>query len=102
MHVVWSWLLEMIELDREVDAEEGARVLTAAGLEVEDIHAIGDDFSGVVVAEVVASRKHPRADRLTLVELIDAAGGPVTEVVCGAPNVPPPGRRVLWAKPGAV
>ena len=102
MQVVWSWLLEMIELDREVEAEEGARVLTAAGLEVEDVRNIGEDFSGVVVAEVVGSRKHPEADRLTLVELIDRVDGQVTEVVCGAPNVPAAGRRVLWAQPGAV
>lgn len=102
MHAVWSWLRELVELDREVSAEEGARALTDAGLEVESITHIGTDFSGVVVGEVVGKRKHPEADRLTLVDMIDRPGGPVIEVVCGAPNVPEPGGRVLWAQPGAV
>lgn len=100
MKAVWSWLMEMVEVDRPVDADEGARALTAAGLEVEAVEAVGDGFSGVVVAEVAARRKHPDADKLTLVDLADGSGG-TTEVVCGAPNVPEPGGRVLWARPGA-
>lgn len=102
MYAVWSWLRELVDLDQDVSAEEAARALTGAGLEVEAITSIGDGFSGVVVAEVVGKRQHPQADRLTLVEVIDQPGGPVTEVVCGAPNVPEPGGRVLWARPGAV
>ena len=31
----------------------------------------------------------------------DGGQGTATEVVCGAPNVPEPGRKVLWARPGA-
>jgi len=101
MHAVWGWLNELIELDRDIDADEGAAILTGAGLEVEDIVTYGDDFSGVVVAEVVGKRKHPNADKLTLVDLIDSEGGSKTEVVCGASNVPEAGGRVLWAKPGS-
>ena len=102
MYVVWSWLRELVDFDQDVSVEEAAQALTGAGLEVEALTSIGDGFSGVVVAEVVGKRRHPQADRLTLVEVIDQPGGPVTEVVCGAPNVPEPGGRVLWAKPGAV
>ncbi|HYU14576.1 MAG TPA: hypothetical protein VEL05_00830, partial [Candidatus Acidoferrum sp.] len=101
MRAVWSWLLELAELEREVGADEGAALLTGAGLEVEGIERLGGGFSGVVVAEVVASERHPKAERLTLVDVIDRAGGPATRVVCGAPNVPSPGGRVLWARPGA-
>lgn len=101
MRALWSWLLELCELDREVGADEGAALLTGAGLEVEAIERLGGGFSGVVVAEVVAAERHPRADRLTVVDVIDQAGGPITRVVCGAPNVPRPGGRVLWARPGA-
>src|SRR5688572_2760319 len=98
MKVLWSWLRELVEFPREVTAEEGARVLTHAGLEVEAITRIGD-FDGVVIGEVVSAEKHPSADRLSVVHVTD--GGPATLVVCGAPNVPPPGGRVLWARPGA-
>ncbi len=102
MRVVWSWLLELVALERELTVEEGADALTGAGLEVEGIERLGAGFSGVVVAEVAAKKKHPDADALTLVELRDQPGGPTVEVVCGAPNVPEPGGRVLWAQPGAV
>src|SRR5262249_25672747 len=56
-------------------------------------------FTGVVVGEVRASRRHPGADKLTLVDVFD--GTAVTQVVCGAPNVPGPGGKVAWARPGA-
>ncbi len=102
MRAVWSWLLEMVDLDREVSAEEGARLLTAAGLEVEDMAPLAEPFTGVVVAEVTGSRPHPDSDHLTLVDVIDREGGTASQVVCGAPNVPPAGHRVLWAQPGSV
>src|SRR5207237_10018287 len=50
-------------------------------------------------AEVLAARPHPNAGKLRLVRV--RAGAREEEVVCGAPNVPPPGNRVCWAAPGA-
>jgi len=91
MLAVWSWLSELVEFDREVTAEEAAVALTAAGLEVEEFRRVGDDFSGVVIAEVVSKEKHPNADKLTVVKVIDAEGGEPTVVVCGASNVPEAG-----------
>ncbi len=98
----WSWLGELVEFDREISAEEGAAALTSAGLEVEEFRRVGSDFSGVVIAEVVSKEKHPDADKLTIVHVIDRVGDQPTVVICGAPNVPEAGGRVLWAKPGAV
>ncbi len=101
MLAVWSWLSELVEFDREVTAEEAATALTGAGLEVEEFRRVGDDFSGVVIAEVVSKEKHPSADKLTVVKVIDSEGGEPVVVVCGASNVPEAGGRVLWARPGA-
>ena len=101
MRAVWTWLRELADLPADPGPDEAAEALTRAGLEVEGIDRLGESLSGVVVAEVAATRKHPKADKLTLVDVRDAPGGPTTEVVCGAPNVPGPGGRVLWAKPGA-
>ncbi len=101
MRVVWSWLLELCDLDRQITAHEGAAALTRGGLEIEGVVALGDGFSGVVVAEVVAKRPHPDAAKLTLVDVIVERGGAVTQVVCGAANVPEPGRKVVWARVGA-
>jgi phenylalanyl-tRNA synthetase beta chain len=101
MKVLWNWLLELCELDGQPSAEDGARVLTRGGLEIEAMTPLGAGFTGVVVAEVVARAPHPSSDKLTLVDVITERGGPATQVVCGAPNVPAPGRKVLWAQVGA-
>src|SRR3989442_733421 len=101
MKVLWSWLLELCDLDHVPTVEEGARALTRGGIEIEGVTDLGAGFSGVVVAEVVAKRPHPQADKLTLVDVITERGGAATQVVCGAANVPAPGRKVLWAQVGA-
>src|SRR4029079_4486685 len=46
-------------------------------------------------------KPHPQSGKLTLVDVFD--GKEVTQVVCGAANVPDPGSHpiVLWARPGA-
>lgn len=91
-----NWLRELTEL--ELDAAELEERLTLSGLEVEGRTAFGA-FAGVVVAEVRGKCPHPKANKLTLVDVWDGAA--VTQVVCGAANVPDPGGRVLWARPGA-
>ncbi len=96
MRVSWNWLGDLVELagtPREVAAR-----LTMAGLEVETVTELGNAFSGVVVAEVLARRPHPKSAKLTIVTVTDGSGP--TEVVCGAPNVPDAGGKVLWARPG--
>ena len=101
MKVLWSWLLELCDLEHVPTVEEGARALTRGGLEIEGLTDLGAGFKGVVVAEVVGRKPHPQADKLTLVDVITERGGVATQVVCGAPNVPAPGRKVLWAQIGA-
>jgi phenylalanyl-tRNA synthetase beta chain len=101
MKVLWSWLLELCDLDHQPTVEEGARALTRGGLEIEGMTNLGAGFTGVVVAEVIGKKPHPQADKLTLVDVITERGGAATQVVCGASNVPASGRKVLWAQVGA-
>jgi phenylalanyl-tRNA synthetase beta chain len=96
MRLSINWLRTLVEC--ALDGEALAERLTMAGLEVEGIQRFAD-FSGVVVAEVRKKKPHPAAAKLTLVDVWD--GREVTQVVCGAPNVPEAGARVLWARPGA-
>jgi phenylalanyl-tRNA synthetase beta chain len=98
MKISLSWLRELVDLDGK-DAVEVAAQLTQQGLEVEGIEAKGRELQGVLVAEVLGIRPHPNAEKLRLVRV--RAGAREEEVVCGAPNVPPPGNRVCWAAPGA-
>src|SRR6185369_4004382 len=98
MKISLNWLRELVDLDG-MDAGAIAAVLTQQGLEVEGIEAKGRELSGVLIAEVLGIRPHPSAEKLRLVRI--RAGSREEEVVCGAPNVPPPGNRVAWAAPGA-
>ena len=98
MLVSFRWLQELCPVDAEV-AEIADRI-SLAGLEVEAMEVKGKNLAGVVIAEVRAKSPHAKKDKLTLVTVFD--GENEIEVVCGAPNVPEPGGRVLFARSGAV
>jgi len=68
--------------------ERLVEVLTAIGLEVEDVTVLGEALDGVVVARIVSAEKHPEADRLQVCQ-VDAGGGELLQIVCGAPNARP-------------
>jgi phenylalanyl-tRNA synthetase beta chain len=97
MQASYNWLKELSGVDASPD--EVAERLTSAGLEVEGIERLGEGLDRVIVAEVRGIRPHPSADKLRLVTLFD--GEAEQEVVCGAPNVPAPGGRVVFARLGA-
>jgi phenylalanyl-tRNA synthetase beta chain len=62
-----------------------AATLTAIGLEVEEVTALGDGLAGVVVARILEASKHPEADRLQVCKVDIGQGAPL-QIVCGAPN----------------
>lgn len=74
--------------------------LTAAGIEIEDIKSVGEEFSGIVVARVVDCIPHPDADKLNLC-IVDAGDTNTYQIVCGAGNVTA-GVVVPLAKIGAI
>ena len=68
--------------------EELSAVLTAIGLEVEEVTALGAGLDHVVVARIVSAERHPEADRLQICQ-VDAGQGEHLQIVCGAPNARP-------------
>ena len=99
MKISLNWLRELVELPAGADLEAVAKALTDQGLEVEGSEPKGRELGGVLVAEVLDIKPHPNANKLRIVRV--RAGLREESVVCGAPNVPPPGNRVCWAPPGA-
>lgn len=79
--------------------QEMIHQFTMAGLEVDECLAAAPAFEGVVVAEVMETKKHPEADKLTVCQINN--GIELVQVVCGAANVRP-GLKVALAKPGAL
>ena len=82
MRISYRWLSEYVELP---PVEELARRLTAVGLEVEALERVGQGLAGVVAARVVASEKHPNAEKLSVAR-VDAGGPEPLQIVCGARN----------------
>lgn len=104
MKISWNWLRELVELPAGLGPREVAARMSVSGVAVDGLTELGKGLAGVIVAEVRGKRPHPKADKLTLVDVFD--GREVTQVVCGAPNVPAPAEpgaspRVAWARPGA-
>jgi phenylalanyl-tRNA synthetase beta chain len=87
-------------VDFDLEPEQLAQRLTLLGMEVKGIERRGTDWNNVVVGELLAVEKHPRADRLQLTRVNVGEGEPL-EIVCGATNIAP-GQRVPVALPGAV
>ena len=101
MKISYKWLKELIEITET--PEEIGKLLTATGLEVEDIEeieSIKGGLKGVVIGEVLTCEKHPEADRLKITTVDVGLAEPLS-IVCGATNVAA-GQKVVVATVGAV
>ena len=99
MRVPVSWLRSHVP-GLTAAADDIAEALVRAGLEVEQVHRVGDDISAVVVGEVLDVEEltgFKKAIRYCHVDV----GSRTHEVVCGAVNFAA-GDRVAFALPGAV
>ncbi|MCC7461405.1 MAG: phenylalanine--tRNA ligase subunit beta [Gammaproteobacteria bacterium] len=97
MKLPLSWLREWIDVPWS--APELAERLTMLGFEVEGVGAAAAPFSGVVVAEIVAAERHPRAEKLQVCRVSTGQAEPL-QIVCGAPNARV-GLRTALAQVGA-
>jgi len=78
-----NWLRQHVPTD--ATRSELVATLTAIGLEVEEVTALGESLDGVVVAQIISAEKHPEADRLQVCQ-VDTGNGSMVQIVCGAPN----------------
>ncbi len=78
-----NWLRSHVPTHASRD--ELVSTLTAIGLEVEEVTALGQSLDGVVVAQILSAERHPEADRLQVCR-VDAGNGTTVQIVCGAPN----------------
>ncbi len=87
MRVSLKWLRDYLDVTQP--AEEIARRLTMAGIEVDGIHHLGGSWDNVWVARIQGIDRHPNADRLSLVTADYSADGRerTRRVVTGATNI---------------
>ena len=84
MKVLLSWLREFAPFGDEVD--ELARALTNLGMEVASVEHVGRPVAGIVVARVLETRRHPKAERVQEV-FVETGDGERRHVWCGAFNM---------------
>jgi len=77
-----QWLRELVQPN--ISTQELVDQITMAGLEVDDVENVANDFSKVVVAKIISAEQHPNADKLRVCVVSD--GTEEYQVVCGAPN----------------
>ncbi len=82
MKVTLNWLKQYVDFNWS--PEELRERLTMLGIEVEAMEKVGGEFEGVVVAQILASEKHPNADKLSVCRVADGKGE--RQIVCGAKN----------------
>ena len=84
MRVSWKWLKELVAVD--LTPEEGAAILTRAGLEVENVEYLDKGVQNVVTGRILSVEPHPHADKLVVTK-VDAGGERPVVIVTGAPKV---------------
>lgn len=82
MKITLHWLKQYV--DFSWSPEDLAERLTMLGIEVEGVQKLGGEFEGIVVAQILASAKHPNADKLSVCRVADGQGE--RQIVCGATN----------------
>src|SRR3954463_12748219 len=95
MKVTLNWLKDYVDFDWS--PEQLGERLTMLGIEVEGIEKQTGEFENLVVAQILASDKHPNADKLSVCRVGDGKGE--RQIVCGAKNYKV-GDKVPLALPG--
>src|SRR4051794_25656278 len=83
MRIPLTWLADYVDLD--LPAGELAHKLTMAGLKVETVEYIGQDWRDVVIGQVIEIEPHPASRKPLWVTKTDL-GDRVETIVTGAPN----------------
>jgi len=82
MKVTFNWLKQYVDFDWSPEELTGR--LTMLGLEAENVHKIGGEFEGIVIAQVLTKDKVPGSDKLTVCKVNDGKGE--RTIICGAQN----------------
>jgi phenylalanyl-tRNA synthetase beta chain len=93
MRLSFAWLADHVDLKGLTPAA----VADLINLHVAEVEEPKDPWPGVVVGDVLAVKRHPDAEKLSLVTVDNGSGQ--LEVVCGAPNVKP-GQKICFAASG--
>jgi phenylalanyl-tRNA synthetase beta chain len=98
MNVSYEWLRAFVPFDQS--PTELRELITAHVATVDELVALRNDLSAIVIARVVEEAPHPDSDHLHVTK-VDAGTGVLLDVVCGASNVTA-GKMYPFAMTGTV
>src|SRR2546423_1596167 len=84
MNASYEWLRTFVPF--KLTPTELRDLLTSRCATVDDVVSLREDLRDIVIGRVVEAARHPNSDHLWLTK-VDAGGGALVEVVCGAANV---------------
>jgi phenylalanyl-tRNA synthetase beta chain len=84
MNASYEWLRTFVPF--KLTPTELRDLLTSKCATVDDVISLREDLRDIVIGRVVEVARHPNSDHLWLTK-VDAGGGALVEVVCGAANV---------------
>jgi phenylalanyl-tRNA synthetase beta chain len=84
MNASYEWLRTFVPFT--LTPAELRDLLTSRCATVDDLISLREDLRDIVIGRVVEAGKHPNSDHLWVTK-VDAGGGVLIDVVCGAPNV---------------
>jgi len=84
MNASYEWLRAFVPFS--LSPTELRDLLTSRCATVDDLVAFREDLRDIVIGRVVEASRHPNSDHLWLTK-VDAGGGTLVDVVCGAANV---------------
>src|SRR4051812_4774465 len=99
MTISYNWLSEY--LPETIEPEKLSKILTAIGLEVENLElyeSIRGGLKDLVTAQIIDCVQHPNADKLKVTK-VDTGNKELLQIVCGAPNAAT-GQKVVVALVG--
>ena len=98
MNVSYEWLRAFVPFDES--PAQLRSLITAHIAPVDELVALRNDLSSIVIARVIEEAPHPDSDHLHVTK-VDAGTGTLLDVVCGAPNVTA-GKMYPFAMTGTV
>lgn len=85
MNISYEWLSALVP-GLALEPAKLRDLITMRCATVDELLPLREDLAPIVIARVVECARHPDSDHLSVTK-VDAGGGELLDVVCGAPNV---------------
>jgi len=87
MKISLNWIKQYVDLPHDLTPEDLADRLTVSTVEVEEVIFQAEEYSNMVVGEILDIVDHPQADKLKVLKVNAGSENCELQVICGATNI---------------